>query len=238
MAKHSIEQVILFEWITVVILHYVGRKDHQIKLHGQRIELEEIEQCLLNITSISGCVVMKWDDDHLVAYVQSAANDEKEVREYCHSHLPPHMIPSKFIILKELPLNSNGKVDRALLPTPDLSYPSLTQFKNDTELLVPTNTIEVIIHHMWCEIFQQHQISIDVNIFSIGGHSLLLLQLLHRYKTEFHLKTNIVSIADLFQYPTITDHARFVSQILDHIQSIDEHYWSPLHLKQGKNNLL
>ncbi|CAF1527498.1 unnamed protein product, partial [Rotaria sordida] len=51
------------------LLHYQGRKDHQIKLHGQRIELGEIEQCLLN-TSISACVVVKWDDDHLVAYVQ------------------------------------------------------------------------------------------------------------------------------------------------------------------------
>ena len=53
------------------LLHYQGRKDHQIKLHGQRIELGEIERCLLN-TSISACVVMKWGDDHLVAYVQSS----------------------------------------------------------------------------------------------------------------------------------------------------------------------
>ncbi|CAF4274257.1 unnamed protein product, partial [Adineta steineri] len=53
------------------LLHYQGRKDHQIKLHGQRIELGEIEQCLLK-TSISACVVMKWNDDYLVAYVQSS----------------------------------------------------------------------------------------------------------------------------------------------------------------------
>ena len=55
------------------LLHYQGRKDHQIKLHGQRIELGEIERCLLN-TSISGCVVMKCGDDHLVAYVQSSSD--------------------------------------------------------------------------------------------------------------------------------------------------------------------
>ncbi|CAF4075000.1 unnamed protein product, partial [Adineta steineri] len=55
------------------LLHYQGRKDHQIKLHGQRIELGEIERCLLNITSISACVVIKWNDDHLVAYVQSSS---------------------------------------------------------------------------------------------------------------------------------------------------------------------
>ncbi|CAF4333839.1 unnamed protein product, partial [Adineta steineri] len=54
------------------LLHYHGRKDYQIKLHGQRIELGEIERCLLNITSISACVVIKWNDDHLIAYVQSS----------------------------------------------------------------------------------------------------------------------------------------------------------------------
>ena len=78
------------------LLHYQGRKDHQIKLHGQRIELGEIERCLLN-TSISACVVIKWNDDHLVAYVQSSDIDEKQLREYCQSHLPLHMIPSIFL---------------------------------------------------------------------------------------------------------------------------------------------
>ncbi|CAF4264562.1 unnamed protein product, partial [Adineta steineri] len=91
------------------LLHYQGRKDHQIKLHGQRIELGEIERCLLNITSISACVVMKWNDDYLVAYVQSSDTNEEELRGYCQSHLPLHMIPSFFIILVKLPLNANGK---------------------------------------------------------------------------------------------------------------------------------
>ncbi|CAF4351085.1 unnamed protein product, partial [Adineta steineri] len=82
------------------LLHYQGRKDHQIKLHGQRIELGEIERCLLNITSISACIVIKWNDDYLVAYVQSSSHmKEEELRQHCQSHLPPHMIPSIFIIL-------------------------------------------------------------------------------------------------------------------------------------------
>ena len=71
------------------LLHYIGRKDHQIKLHGQRIEMGEIERCLLNITSISACVVMKWDYDHLVAYVQSSSVSEDELRSHCQSLLPP-----------------------------------------------------------------------------------------------------------------------------------------------------
>ncbi|CAF4241799.1 unnamed protein product, partial [Rotaria sordida] len=89
------------------LLHYQGRKDHQIKLHGQRIELGEIEQCLLN-TSISACVVIKWNDDHLIAYVQSSNINEEQLHKHCQSHLPPHMIPSIFVILEKLPLNANG----------------------------------------------------------------------------------------------------------------------------------
>ncbi|CAF3791263.1 unnamed protein product [Rotaria sp. Silwood1] len=60
------------------LLHYQGRKDYQIKLHGQRIELGEIERCLLK-TSISACVVIKWNHDYLVAYVQSSSIEEEQL---------------------------------------------------------------------------------------------------------------------------------------------------------------
>ncbi|CAF0935758.1 unnamed protein product [Adineta steineri] len=213
------------------LLHYQGRKDHQIKLHGQRIELGEIERCLLSITSISACVVVKWGDDHLVAYVQSFHINEEELRHHCQSHLPPHMIPSIFIILDRLPLNPNGKIDRKLLPSPHFSSTHLT---NNIELLLPTNDIEVTIHHIWCEIFNQNQISIDTNIFTIGGHSLLMMQLLHRYKIEFHLETNILSISNLFQHPTIIDHAQLIYQTINVKENINDYHWSSLHLTQAR----
>ncbi|CAF1449179.1 unnamed protein product, partial [Adineta steineri] len=152
-------------------LYCVGRKDFQIKLRGQRIELGEIERCLLDITSISACVVMKYNEDHLVAYVQSSDINEQALREHCQSHLPPHMIPSFFIILDKLPLNPNGKIDRKVLPPPN--FPSI-QLTNSIELVLPTNDMEVSIHHIWCELFKQNQISTDTNIFTIGGHSLVI----------------------------------------------------------------
>jgi non-ribosomal peptide synthetase component F len=85
------------------LLYYIGRKDHQIKLHGQRIELGEIEQCLLE-TSITSCVVIQWSDEHLVAYVESSDMNEEQLFEHCRVHLPPHMMPSLFIVLEKLPL--------------------------------------------------------------------------------------------------------------------------------------
>ncbi|CAF4235910.1 unnamed protein product, partial [Adineta steineri] len=213
------------------LLHYQGRKDHQIKLHGQRIELGEIERCLLNITSISACVVMKWNDDYLVAYVQSFHVNEQELREHCRSHLSPHMIPSFFIILEKLPLNQNGKTDRKLLPPPHFSSMHLT---DSIELLLPTNDIEVTIHRIWCDIFKQNQISIDTNMFTIGGHSLLMMELFHRYKIEFHLGTDTLSISNLFQHPTIIHHAQLIQQSMNTIHNLDEYPWSSLHLIQAR----
>ncbi|CAF3720968.1 unnamed protein product [Adineta steineri] len=211
------------------LIHYVGRKDHQVKLHGQRIELGEIERCLLN-TSISACALIKWNDDHLVAYIQGFNIKDTQLREHCQSHLPPHMIPLIFIILEKLPLNANGKIDRKLLPPPHFSSIHLT---NSIELLLPTNDIEVSIHHIWCEIFKQNQISTDTNIFTIGGHSLLIMQLFHQYKIKFHLQTNSLSISDLFQHPTIIHHAQLIQQSINTIHTLDDYPWSSLYLIQA-----
>jgi hypothetical protein len=191
------------------LLHYQGRKDHQIKLHGQRIELGEIERCLLN-TSISACVVMKWGDDHLVAYVQSSDMNEKQLSEHCQTHLPPHMVPSKFIVLEQLPLNSNGKIDRKRLLIPEFS--SYLVMSNDHRHAEPSNELETLIHSLWCQVLSHTQISIKSNFFHIGGHSLLLVQLYYNYKMKFNIDMTSISITTLLQCPTIADHARLMSQ--------------------------
>ncbi|CAF3939589.1 unnamed protein product [Rotaria sp. Silwood1] len=216
------------------LLHYQGRKDFQIKLHGQRIELGEIERCLLN-TSITACVVIKWDDDHLIAYVQGSDIDEEQLRKHCQSHLPPHMVPSLFIVLDKLPLNANGKIDRKHLPPPSsLFSKSLPlDYSNNSEIKTALDEIESAVHTLWCDILQQNHISIDANIFTIGGHSLLLMQLYHRYQTTFHLETNSFSMRDLFQYPTIREHARFIFRTINTSKYL-QGCWSSLHLIQGR----
>ncbi len=194
------------------LLYYRGRKDHQIKLHGQRIELAEIERCLLD-TSISACVVIKWDNDHLIAYVQSSDINEEQLREHCRFHLPPYMIPSLFIILEKLPLNANGKTDRKRLPSPEnLLHTSMT---NDSDHMKPNNELEVQIHSLWSRVLGQTQISIDKNFFNIGGYSLLLVQLYHNYKITLNMDMSRINIAKFLQYPTIADHARLISQSIN-----------------------
>ncbi|CAF4248414.1 unnamed protein product, partial [Adineta steineri] len=177
---------------------------------------------------------MKWNDDHLVAYIQSSNIDQSQIHEHCQTHLPPHMIPSKFIILDRFPLNSNGKVDRKRLPLPDFSHQSTEHLlTHDLQLSALTNDTEIIIHDIWCHLFQQTQISHQTNIFTIGGHSLLLMQLHQIYKTRFHLESNNLSIIDLFQHPTIIQHAQLIHQALHQTIEVDDR-WCSLHLSQAR----
>ena len=204
------------------LLHYIGRKDHQVKLHGQRIELGEIERCLLNITSISGCVVMKWGDDHLVAYVQSSSVSEDELRSHCQSQLPPHMIPSFFIILDKLPLNANGKIDRKQLPSS--SFASSTHHLNVQHDRESGDAVEEEVRSMWCEILQRTDISSQSSFFSLGGYSLLFIRLYHQYITVFQLDKNNFSITKLMEKPTIFEHAHLIRLLTTPIE-VDSVLW-------------
>ncbi|CAF4138709.1 unnamed protein product [Adineta steineri] len=211
------------------LLHYQGRRDHQIKMHGQRIELGEIEQCLLR-TSISACVVMKWNDDYLVAYVQSSHINEEKLRQHCQSHLPPHMIPSIFVILDKLPLNQNGKVDRKQLPSPDFSLSTLlSSEKSDT----PLNQFEERINTIWCQVLHsnENEISRTTSFFSVGGHSLLFIELYHHYQSVFNFDNQALSIAPFLQQPTIFQHSQLLQTVI--INNVKTTQWYTLHINEG-----
>lgn len=110
-------------------LEFLGRRDHQIKIRGQRIELDGIEQVILHFDpKISNCLVVNGSivsDEHLIAYVQCTDNqysiNENDLRAYCQQHLTSFMVPSFFIVLNQFPLNHSGKIDRARLPQPVVS---------------------------------------------------------------------------------------------------------------------
>ncbi|CAF0971108.1 unnamed protein product [Adineta steineri] len=188
------------------LLHYQGRKDHQIKLHGQRIELGEIERCLLNITSISACVVMKWNDDYLVAYVQSSDTNEEQLRQHCQSHLPPHMNPSFFIILDKLPLNQNGKIDRKLLPSPNFS--SSTDNIDDN---VPHNSLEQQLQNIFSQAFHIESPHVDVPFSQFGGTSLSTILALTLIRQQI---CNKADIGLLFTSPSIRQLAQAIEPLL------------------------
>ncbi|CAF1539915.1 unnamed protein product, partial [Adineta steineri] len=207
-----------------------------VKLRGQRIELQEIIQCLLMLTSITACVVIKWDENHLIAYVQSDNINVEQLRHHCQSNLPSHMIPSIFIILEKLPLSPNGKVDRKRLPPPDLSLLTLSStsstiaFENRSDL--PQNQLQKQIHDIWCEILRciGQQISITANFFSIGGHSLLFIELYHRYQQLYDFDNRVLSIVLFLQQPTILQHSQLLQSIT--INQMKLVHWHTLHINQ------
>src|SRR5690606_20172777 len=107
-------------------LDYIGRNDHQVKLRGFRIELGEIENCIASMPGVEEAVLKlhnaKNGEQLLIAYI--TGNDQvklesSQLKIAVTSSLPPHMVPSRFIFLKQMPLTSNGKIDRKGLPEPD-----------------------------------------------------------------------------------------------------------------------
>ncbi|CAF1373716.1 unnamed protein product, partial [Adineta steineri] len=213
------------------LLYYKCRKDHQVKLRGQRIELAEIEKCLTNTSLlVSACTVIKWNADYLVAYVQSSDIDEKQLREHCQSHLSPHMIPSLFIILDKLPLNANGKIDRKLLPPPKFSSPTMSSL---SELDTPVNQIEKSVYDIWCQVLEHNgrQISTTANFFTIGGHSRLFIELYHHYQTIFGFDSRALAISSFLKQPTIQQHAKLLQAVAT--DDIRREQWYTLHINQS-----
>ncbi|CAF3326535.1 unnamed protein product, partial [Rotaria sp. Silwood2] len=210
------------------LINYIGRKDHQMKIHGQRIEAGEIERCLLE-THITACVVVKFGDDHLVAYVQCSNIDEEVLRKYCRSRLPPFMVPSHFIVLNRLPLNANGKVDRKRLPIPDFLASSVS---TTSKFTLPKTEMEERVHDLWREVLKtgDKRISTVTGFFSAGGHSLLFIKLYHHYQSIFNFDSHMLSITPFLQQATIIEHAKLLESIkLMHVKPKE---WHSLHITE------
>ncbi|CAF3778106.1 unnamed protein product [Rotaria sp. Silwood1] len=212
------------------LIYYISRKDYQVKLHGQRIEVGEIERCLLD-THITTCIVVKWGDDHLVAYVQGSGINENDLRKHCHSRLPSFMIPSMFVVLDQLPLTANGKVDRKRLPVPDFS--SLSTLTSNT-YNVPRTGMEEYVHDLWCRVLQiaGKKISTTIEFLTIGGHSLLFIQLYHHYQSIFGFDSQMLPITPFLQRATISEHAKLLEKIK--FADIKPKVWQSLHINEGQ----
>ena len=208
------------------LIYFVGRKDFQVKLRGQRIEVGEIEQTILHVSSqITNCVVIKYKE-YLIAYIESLLTDELEtkIKNYCQQHLPQYMIPSLFILLKKFPLNPNGKLDRHQLPQPDFS-----KILSDQLYEEPFGQIEIDIHNIWCQLLGLDRISVLANFFSIGGNSLALMKLYSQYQIKYNYTQ---SIASLFKQSTIREHAQFLQSTNNDQQEMKR--WTTLHITEGK----
>ncbi len=197
----------LARWLSDGKIEFLGRIDHQVKIRGLRIELGEIENTLRKHEKIKNCIVIvngEGNEKSLCAYlVSEKVFSIEEIRTFLHGYLPDYMIPSYFITLDELPINSNGKVDRKALPLPELKVEGVYQ--------APSNEIEERLVKLWSEVLgiPQGKISVNADFFSIGGHSLKVTILVSKIQKEFDV---LFPVREIFQSPTISAIATILFQ--------------------------
>ncbi|HEU4712855.1 MAG TPA: amino acid adenylation domain-containing protein [Pyrinomonadaceae bacterium] len=189
-------------------LEFLGRLDQQVKLRGFRIEPGEIENSLNAHPAVRSSVVVLHSDRsrgrELVAYVVADQVGTEELRNHLLASLPPYMIPGVFVMLDELPLTANGKVDRAALPAPNDVQPEIAQ-----EYVAPRNETEEQLASLWTTVLGRERIGVTDNFFELGGHSLLATNLVSRVRQTFQIE---FPLRQLFESPTIAQLARLIDE--------------------------
>ncbi len=189
-------------------MEYINRLDHQVKLRGYRIELAEIESQLLTIENVTAAYVLLKEDSlgtpFLCAYVilnegMTVAN----VRRSLVEKLPDYMIPGYFVVLDEMPLTSNGKIDVQKLP-----LPNLFQKETSENFVAPSTPTEIELAGIWSTVLNVSPIGLHDNFFDIGGNSLNAVRTVSAINSHFSCSVNL---SDLFKFPTLIEFARNTS---------------------------
>ena len=180
-------------------IEFLGRIDNQIKIHGFRVELGEIETAINQHPEIAETVVILRKDEperqRLVAYVvlnQELESQSFSLRDFLIAKLPEPTIPSAFVPLKSLPLTANGKIDRKALPAPETVI-------SQNIFVAPTTTVEKQLAEIWAEVLRVEKVGINDNFFGLGGDSILSIQIVARAN---QVGLNITP-KKLFENPTI-----------------------------------
>ncbi|MGW5496076.1 non-ribosomal peptide synthase/polyketide synthase [Streptomyces olivaceoviridis] len=213
----------LARWTRAGLLEFVSRVDDQVKIRGFRIELGEVEAALTAAPEIArAAVVVREDqpgDRRLVAYVvpgPGARADTRALRASVARTLPDHMVPAALVVLDDLPLTVNGKLDRKALPAPDRGLPSAGSAETDAAGGSATDPAgeraaadpaEQRIAELFAEVLGVPEARAEDNFFLLGGHSLLVARLVNRIRTESGVE---LSIRDVFENPTVTGIARLL----------------------------
>ncbi|WP_165968135.1 non-ribosomal peptide synthetase [Saccharopolyspora elongata] len=181
-------------------LEYVGRADDQVKVRGFRIESGEVEAALGAHPRVARCVVVAREDQpgdkRLVAYIVADAHgcDPGEVRAFAAGRLPDYMVPSAVVVLDDLPLTANGKLDRRALPAPDLG-PAAGN-------VPPRTPREVLLCGLFAEVLAVEGVGIDDSFFDLGGHSLLATRLVSRIRAACGVELPVRAV---FEAPTVAE---------------------------------
>ena len=216
----------LVRWTESGELEFFGRKDFQVKIRGCRVELSEIECCLLQLFSVKEAVVhvrQSERDKILVAYCVGPQNTEAskaKLRQHVQSKLPAFMIPSHFLILPKLPLTGNHKVDHRRLQELKLHEGGGKEFLHRRE---PRNPTEAVVARVFSSVFRSHPEAGNVCahfIKDLGGSSLDAARITSKICHEF--KNNTITVSMLYKCPTVETYAKALLMKLDRQRRVNE----------------
>jgi len=191
---------------------FIGRRDHQLKIRGFRVEPDEITAVLNRHPAVQSSVVVgrsdKGEERHLVAYIVAALGQElvaSALRSHLSKSLPEYMIPTLFLRLNSIPLTMTGKVDRSALPAPDSS--NIVR----TKAVTASNAVEINLSTIISDLLKLENVGCDENFFLLGGHSLLGMQLITKVRDTFDVE---LSLPTLFELPTIRGLASEIQRLM------------------------
>ncbi|HET7461389.1 MAG TPA: amino acid adenylation domain-containing protein, partial [Longimicrobium sp.] len=193
----------LCRWLPDGTLEYLGRTDFQVKVRGFRVEPGEIEARLAAHPGVREAVALALDDGaggkRLVAYFVGEALENEALRAHLSEQLPEYMVPAAFVRLERLPLNPNGKLDRAALPAPGADAFAARDHE------APLGETETALAEIWAELLGVERVGRRDDFFALGGHSLLAVRVVSRVRQALGVEA---SISDLFVRPVLADFAR------------------------------
>ncbi|WP_246095364.1 non-ribosomal peptide synthetase/type I polyketide synthase [Streptomyces roseicoloratus] len=182
-------------------IEFLGRQDSQVKIGGYRIELGEVEAALTQCAGVRAAAVVAAGEQHgpkrLIAYVvldEGREDTEQQISGALRQVVPQHLVPQRILVLDELPLSDNGKVNRAALPAPDEVAAEGSGF------VAPRDEVEHRLAEIWAEFFGVGEIGVTASFFELGGDSLLAVRLMSRIARGLGRS---LPLSTLFARPTI-----------------------------------
>lgn len=189
-------------------LELLGRMDGQLKIRGFRVEPAQVEVSLRGLVGVEDAVVVPWappelpDEKEILAYVVPSSGARLAVnhlRAGLQKSLPDYMLPTRFIVLAEMPRTRNGKPDRTRLPAPGTSRPELSVPFNP-----PGTETEIRLARLWEEVLGISPIGLEDDFFDLGGHSLSAARLFGRIESDFGRR---IPLADMLRARTVSSMA-------------------------------
>lgn len=197
-------------WLADGRIQYLGRLDDQVKIRGNRIELGEIESVIMQTPGVSAAVAVVSEPEHaadkkiVACLVADAAQPDllDAVKARLKKTLPSYFLPADYLLLPRLPLNANGKTDKAAL----LAHYAASRTTAGNAL---PDAAQERVAAVWRELLALNAIGADDNFFDIGGHSLLAARLAEAIGQRLGVKTYV---RDIYEFPTVAALTRALAQ--------------------------